>query len=326
MYKTSATDRRIAAGKERPEVELYQAEILEKEMKEKERLAPITCRSCGATKQRQGFYKNKHNEAGRGFDFWCRKCVKDYVTSKNALMQYCNDNNRLFSDDLWNRCELEAGVIADDEPSVQESIATKTQFIKQETIKRYLASMNDDGNYMFSEEVVVPTAPKEVEDDPIYLDDGGDKLVYSRDWFGEYTVNQIAFMDDFYEKLKDQFDLTDVHLEDNAREIVKSSLEVKLAQQRYRISNSKENLDAVTKAIANYTKLSDQAKFSASKRTVTDRVGFSNLGQLISVVESTGALYRKVEFEKDDVDFLREHYIAGILQSMQDEDIRLEDD
>ena len=67
-----------------------------------------------------------------------------------------------------------------------------------------------------------------------------------------------------------------------------------------------------------YIKLSDTAKLSANKRTKNDSVGYSDLGSLIKRIEDSGALMRKVEFEKDDVDVVLDDFMH-ILRSFEGE-------
>ena len=92
-------------------------------------------------------------------------------------------------------------------------------------------------------------------------------------------------------------------MEDNFREVAKSALEKTLAYNAKRRGEPGAN-DRYKEAVDIYIKLSNQAKLSNSQRTANDRIGFSDLGTLIKMVEDTGALCRKQEFEKDDVDLI----------------------
>lgn len=328
IYEKTPTERRKSRMNYDPIYDKQDELLKEANAEEASIAAPEAkkqCLSCGKDKKASNFYVNKGNAIGEGRDFWCRDCVKKYITGKTTLESYCQKNNRAFNEVLWEESFDKAVTTANSDPVLSKNKKSKDMFVGEATVKRYLSQMNQAKYYESVDETYTPQEPDhDVEIEVESHEPEG--LTYSEHWGGFYSQKHLSFLDKLYRGLEDQFDLSDIHLQDNAKKVAQASLDVEIARNRYRSMSSKENSDLLSQAIKIYRDLSDQAKFSANKRTAGDRVGYSDLGTLIARVEQTGRLDVEIEFPKDEVDYIRENYIAGLMQSLHDENTRLEED
>jgi len=59
------------------------------------------CMRCRQIKPITEFYKNRGWSAGLYSDSICRECARAEVSDKETARKYCWENNRLWSDALW---------------------------------------------------------------------------------------------------------------------------------------------------------------------------------------------------------------------------------
>lgn len=140
---------------------------------------------------------------------------------------------------------------------------------------------------------------------------GSDERVYSDIWCGEFTEDELTYMDNYYKKLEMQFDITDAHIEETFRKAIKASLEQNIAYNEMHANPTNQDIrQRYAQATANFTKLSDSAKLSANKRTKeTNADALDTLGCIIRQLETEGFLDKKnIEFPKDDIDYIIEDF------------------
>lgn len=256
-----------------------------------------------------------------GHDLWCKDCVRNKINSKEDLIDYCYANKRVFSEVLYDKCEknvdetlnrdLDYLKISDEDKKKKHRFdLIKKMYLKQMNLKLYYKVAEDRSvdeqisNYL-EEQIIQKTfeAAKELVSDEVNNLNFDEIKHYDNVWHGDFSDGEIEFLNNYYANLETQFDITDSHMEDNFREVAKSALEKTLAYNAKRRGEPGAS-DRYKEAVDIYIKLSNQAKLSNSQRTANDRIGFSDLGTLIKMVEDTGALCRKQEFEKDDVDLI----------------------
>jgi hypothetical protein len=233
-----------------------------------------------------------------GIDNWCKSCVYDLVVDKRSLMKYCKENNRKFSQSLWDKCYSEVNPDGDDKEKEIESIDS------------YLNSMET-----WVDESENGTSSNE-----------NSTRVYSEFWDGDYTKAELDRLDRKYREYEADFDIPDVHTRDMFKKIVKFSYMQDEATRLAQEDPTKENIDTLDKVTKLLNALSDSMKLNLSKRTANDRGGFTDLGNLIARIESTGALCRPQKFEEDDVDRTIREYISGATVSLMNENIDMDVD
>ena len=285
------------------------------------------CSTCKQTLPSDYFFENR--DAKNGVDNWCSDCVNAFVNSKENMIEYCGYNNRAFSQELWDKCEqlafaeIEAGKVAG-----LKSETAKSNFILRHTIYDYFKQMNATRWYQYEEsnrvgQEVDMEAFDQAEDMEEYF---SNELTYSEFWEGYYSNKELNKLNAMYKEYEADFDVPDVHTRNSFKNAVKFQNLVNKATQKVSDDPTKENIEHLEKMTKMLNMVSDAAKLNLSKRSSNDRGGFTDLGSLIARVESTGALCRKQEFEKDDVDLTIDAYVNGILASMINEDIDLEVD
>jgi len=106
---------------------------------------------------------------------------------------------------------------------------------------------------------------------------------WNDEWQGEFTKEEITFLNDYYNKLKDSFTITNVNHEDYARKIAKASL----AMDKYFVQMMKGIPKSEAKykvAKESFDTLSKSAQFTESQRSAND-VNLDNFGVVFDKVE-----------------------------------------
>lgn len=269
------------------------------------------------------FYENRDSEITGGLDSWCKDCVHVFVKNKETMQEYCHQNHRVFSEELWERCEQLA--IADINngkvPSFKSETA-KNNYVVRRTITDYFKQMNLVRWYKYDENTAENRTPV-IIDDESFQDDyyDPDEKVYSSFWEGNYTRSELDWLNEMFKEYENDFDIPDVHTRNMFKKVVKLSfMQDKLTKETID-SPTKENVDQLDKITKMMIAASDAVKLNLAKRSSNDRGGFTDLGSLIARIESTGALMRKQEFPEDDVDVTMRVYIEGILENLANENV-----
>lgn len=129
-----------------------------------------------------------------------------------------------------------------------------------------------------------------------------DPLIYSDEWMGEYTQQDLDRLNKYYEDLNTDYKIVTVNHRDYARKIAKASLMMDKAYE--------DMLKGVPGAEKMYTNakdifdsLSKSAKFSEDKRSIND-VGISSFSKIVSMVENHNWIPEYVPKNKDMYDEL----------------------
>lgn len=128
------------------------------------------------------------------------------------------------------------------------------------------------------------------------------QLIYSDEWMGEYTQQDLDRLNKYYESLNTDYKIVTVNHRDYARKIAKASLMMDKAYE--------DMLKGVPGAEKMYTNakdifdsLSKSAKFSEDKRSIND-VGISSFSKIVSMVENHNWIPEYVPKKKDMYDEL----------------------
>lgn len=102
------------------------------------------CSNCGQDKILEGNYiKNINNKTG--YDLWCSKCRKKLVIDEQSLKEYCRENNRGYSQDLFKQVLK----LAEDKLNKKNKIEKINNFdelLIKSAINLYFSKMNLIGN------------------------------------------------------------------------------------------------------------------------------------------------------------------------------------
>lgn len=127
-------------------------------------------------------------------------------------------------------------------------------------------------------------------------------LIYSDEWMGEYTQQDLDRLNEYYELLKSDYKIVTVNHRDYARKIAKASLMMDKAYE-----DVLKGVPGAEKVYANakdiFDSLSKSAKFSEDKRSIND-VGISSFSKIVSMVENHNWIPEFVPKDKDMYDEL----------------------
>jgi hypothetical protein len=128
-----------------------------------------------------------------------------------------------------------------------------------------------------------------------------DVKLYSKDFNGYFKKHEIEYLEDYYNGLAQDFDLTDTNLRDIARKLAKASLLADNAQDA--CMSGRGSLADWKDALAQFDLLSKSGNFAACKRKPEEKGDVNSWSELTLKLEQTGhPCTRKIEWEKDDVD------------------------
>lgn len=136
-------------------------------------------------------------------------------------------------------------------------------------------------------------------------------LVWSDEWNGMYRKRELRYLDDYYQRLQDEFVLDNVNREDYARRVAKASLEAdnKYQKMRQGTGTLKEWQDAQNV----FDMLSKSGSFAESQRKEVVNTSMNALSTIIMDVElNHHNEMPQVTFPEDDIDkILRDFGFTG---------------
>lgn len=282
-------------------------------------IARKMCVACNKVKVTTDFYPNRAWAAQQNCDIYCRDCAKAMVHDQNTFRQYLWENNRLYSDKVWEHAKVRAAkVLANNKEYITASTPKqrKEELEQEATAWAGLAMMNlaqyyryhdntdEEGNlYPFDPDsnngtLVMTTDGEQVEDT---------RKVYDPVWNGTYTPRELAYLNGYYEQLESSFSLDDISMQDYARKIAKASLEADETFEDYRAGKAtqKQWLDAQNA----FDSMSKSATFAASQRKNIDAGSQWSIAEIVAKIElEHSAEMPQVTFPPDAIDRILEDF------------------
>ena len=131
-------------------------------------------------------------------------------------------------------------------------------------------------------------------------DKNNQEKIYSKQWMGDYTENEIEYLDNYYEELKSNFKIVTVNHKDYAKKIAKASLAMDKAYEG--MLNGEQGADKRYKDLKDtFDQLSKSAQFSENTRGAND-AGLGCFGTIFDRVEQKKWIPKHNPIEKDDID------------------------
>lgn len=281
------------------------------------------CTCCHQVKSLSSFYSNRDWIDQLGKDAWCKNCAGK-ATTKDELRKYFFENNREWSDKLWEKSYKKAELDAS-----KNAVFQKTTDERRASILDRLACQNVlksmQLNYKFvdnSQDINVNSyedakeAGKIIDMTPRLTQDPNVKT-YNAFFNGDFKPAELEFLNNYYDGLKEDFNLTDISLQDNAKKLAKASLLVDKVQNDYMAGRC--DFSVVKDAVAQFDLLMKTGNFAACKRSPSEKTGLNNWAETTQYCETHGhPCIKKIEWEKDVVDMALEH-LGFIIESMRDE-------
>lgn len=267
------------------------------------------CIHCGQTKPLSNFYANKDWIENNGKDAWCKQCIAK-IRTKDEMRRYFWENNRMWKENVWENALKQAELQAVKSTVYQKSNEDRRQILLESIacpIMPQLFKLTQ--NYKYEEhkkDVNVNNYDEAKENGRIVEFDNKKPVdknlkVYNEFFNGDFKPSEIEYLENYYHRLEQDFDLSDVSLMDNAKKLAKASLLVDKVQNDYMAGRA--SLQDLKDAIALYDLLLKTGNFAACKRKPGDKSGLGSWAEICFQLETTGhPCTRKIEWSKDDVD------------------------
>ena len=238
----------------------------------------------------------------------CRECARKIVNCKEDARKYCWDNNRVWSDKLWEAAHNKAMYFL---ANNKEYLSKNTSQKRKDEIElaltstQFFAVMNSIGMYAYVDNRYGDYDPDSVAGTTKELgstrDD--DEGVWSDEWNGTYKKRELRYLDDYFHRLQEEFVIDNINREDYARRVAKASLEAdnKYQKMRQGTGTAKE----WSEAQGVFDMLSKSASFAESQRKEVANTSMNALSTIIMDIElNHHNEMPKVTFEKDTIDLI----------------------
>lgn len=283
---------------------------------------PVTkiCAKCHQTRNLSDYYANKDWLDQLGKDCWCKSCAAKAKT-KDEMREYFWENNREWSDRLWNSCQQKAQFEAN-----QNSVYQKTTEDRQKTIvdmltcKHVLKNMQIQYKFEDHKNDINTLNYQEAKENGKIIEEKDPNIkTYSEEFSGYFKPDELKYLEDYYAGLENDFDLSDTNLRDIAKKLAKASLQADKVQDRYMAGQAQ--LVDVKDAMTLFDLLAKSGNFAACKRKPGEKSGLNNWAETTMYCETHGyPCIKKIEWPKDVVDTALEG-LGFIVESMRDEEI-----
>lgn len=290
-------------------------------MPKAKKIASKICVKCGKVLPINAFYPNKQWAEQSFHDAWCKTCAVHHCVNRDMLKEYCHYNNRMYMANAYDAAKKKAmyQLATHAEYLRAQGDEKKMSIIEEQTATRqYFSVMNLPNYYGYvnniddKDGIFMP--PK--EDDAVATDNAEieDALIFSREWNGRFTQREIDYLDEYFQQLEDDFDLSSENMRDYGRKASKASLHAD--QTLDKVRRGEASISEWREAQAIFDTLSKSANFAACRRKPGEQAGLGALGLIIQKIEGMGILQStKVTFPTDDVDRIIEdfrHTIAAV--------------
>lgn len=264
------------------------------------------CICCHQVRTISEFYSNKDWIDQMGKDAWCKTCAAKAKT-KDELRKYFFENNREWVEQLWDNARKKAELAASKNQVYMKSPdERRAQILDRLTCQNVLKSMQLKYKFVDNSQNVNVNSYEEAKEAGHIVDEKPDKpdpniKTYSVEFNGDFKPAELAYLENYYHELENDFDLNDVSLRDNAKKLAKASLLVDKVQNDYMAGRC--DFSVVKDAVAQYDLLMKTGNFAACKRKPGDKAGLGSWAEIAFFLETNGhPMTRKIEWPKDDVD------------------------
>lgn len=260
------------------------------------------CAKCKQTRSVSEFYSNRDWTDQLGKDVWCKSCAIKCST-KDELREYFWENCREWNERLWENSQKKAELEANKKKVYVNTTEERRKLILDRLTCQYvLKSMQL--NYKFEDhtnDINTQSYQEAKENGQIIEEKDPNVKEYSEFFNGYFKPEELKYLEDYYNQLENDFELSDVNLRDTAKKLAKQSLICDRVQDKYAAGQA--TLADVKDAMTLFDLLSKSGNFSASKRKAGDKGGIGSWSEISFYCETNGhPMQRKIEWPKDDVD------------------------
>lgn len=278
------------------------------------------CLACNRVFDLTNFYSNRAWAAQQNCDIYCTTCAKAMVHDKTSLRKYMWENNRLYSESMWEAAEKRARrTLANNaEYNKKTTSATRRKELEDQIIANSaLTLMSLPAYYHFNDNAdemgnLDPFDENSLDGTMVTAQDGEEAIndtrkIWDPVWNGMYSKRELDYLNHYYEGLQDSFSLDDISSQDYARKVAKASLE---ADTRYDLMRAgKLDSKSWKEAQDVFDSLSKSSALTAAQRKDSRSDNIASLSEIIMEVEvHHHAVTPQVTFPDDDVDKILNDY------------------
>ena len=264
---------------------------------------PVTkiCSKCGQTRYLSEFYANKDWVEQLGKDIWCKSCVGQCKT-KDELREYFWENNREWDERQWEKAEKRSEQELNTKAAFQKSTGDlRKSILDRNTCKHVIKNMQINYKFVDNSQSGSLNYQEAKENGEILEEKDPNVKTYSDKFNGYFKPDELKYLDEYYEGLSRDFELSDTNLIDIAKKLAKASLQADKVQDRYMAGQA--TLQDVKDAMTLFDLLSKSGNFAACKRKPEEKGGESSFSEITLHLETHGFLGGKqIKWPKDDVD------------------------
>ena len=236
-----------------------------------------TCEQCFKSKSPHEFYKAGRNK--RGYFPICKDCVT-ILTSQNNLSEVnmiLRRMDRPFIREEWDVCYYQHGDTA---------------------FGKYLTKI-----LISKEKLGYEDSRFENEEE----ENKNESCFFNVDWQGYFTIQDLNYLNNYYDDLHRDYKITTRNHKDYARKIAKTSLAMDKAYQRMVNQNDTSATTEYEKLKKIFDDMCKSAKFSEATRSAND-VGLGSFGVIFNKVEQHQWIPPHKPKQKDTYDLLLDQF------------------
>ena len=261
------------------------------------------CPICKQRKDLDAFYSNPEWAEEQGRDKWCKECFSK-MTAKANVKEYFWENRREWNDGIWTQAEKLAERKLEKNAMYQKSAEDRRKILLERTTVQCIPNVLSP-NYKFiilasgknyvSYNEAVATGQVDIEDDDPNAKE------YNDFFNGYFTKRELDYLQNYYDKLEEDFSFDNENLRDYAKKCARASLQADKAQDNYAAGRC--SFADVKDALAQFDMLSKSANFAACKRKTGESSGLTSWAETTLYLETHGyCKENKVEWPEDVVD------------------------
>lgn len=266
------------------------------EKKKKRVVEQKECISCHRMlAKKTNFYNSSSPMFPDGKAPLCKKCIKEQVDydNRDTIYKILQALDIPFIYPEWDRIE------------------NKCSKDGKDVIGNYLREVNSLSQYKgltYSDSIFDSSYEKENNNSEIQKCDEEDdeNKIYSTEWRGQYSKEDLQYLNDYYRDLKTDFKIRTRNHQDYARKIAKASLAMDKAYES--MLNGVKGADTRYKNLKDtFDQLSKSAQFAEDKRGQNE-VGLGAFGVVFDKVEKRQWIPKHTPIEKDDYDKMIDYF------------------
>jgi len=261
------------------------------------------CLHCNQVRNLSDFYSNRDWIDQGGKDIWCKKCISQ-IKTKDDMREYFWENHRKWDERIWNNAQKKAELQAAKNVVYQKSPEDRRSVILEAlTCQQIPSIMQIHYAYVDNSQDINANDYQEAKEAGKIVEMKVDPNVktYNAFFNGDFKQSELEYLENFYNELSNDFDLSDISLRDNAKKLAKAALTVDKMQNDYLAGRCQ--IQDLNNAVSSYNLLASMGNFAASKRKPGDKTGMNSWSEISFYCESHGyPMTRKIEWPKDDVD------------------------